>query len=120
MPISTKLALLKKKRMQMLSQEDEEKYAKHMQTLTPNFMMLAPRALTGKEAQKQQKTFDDANTKFIVNSNQALFTDRKQIAELQQELKGKLEDVFKDRVDLKEQRYNEVVKGMPAKKEESA
>jgi len=51
LPIATKLALLKKKRMQ-LEPDDEERYLKLMQTITPGFMMLAPRALTTKEAQK--------------------------------------------------------------------
>lgn len=82
MPISTKLALLKKKRMQLLSQEDEDKLAKHQQTLTPGYMMLAPRSLTGIEAKKQQKSLDDANAKLVIDPKKATLQDRKQIVEI--------------------------------------
>ena len=107
-PVAIKLALLKKKRMAYLQEEDEAKLHTRQQQLTPAFMMLAPRPLTTKEAQKSQKYFSESGTGFELDySKSGTLNDRKQVAEIESELKAKLQEVFEDRINLREQLFND-------------
>lgn len=59
LPIQAKMAILKKKKMFHLSQEDEALMEKNKK-LTPHFMIAGARAVTSKEASKNAKSIKEA------------------------------------------------------------
>lgn len=87
-----------------------------MSLLTPHFMSLAPRQTLPKEADKIHKVFSNVQMK-MQDSGETLLNDKHEIKEAQNQLKEKLSDLFKDRVDLKEKRYNAEVVGIATKEE---
>lgn len=58
--IATKLAVIKKKKVMYVSQEDEERLEAIKRQLTPHFMTIAPRSQTATEAQKCVKSFKES------------------------------------------------------------
>lgn len=94
MPINVKMAILKKKKMMHLSQEDEAKL-EMTKKLTPHFMITAPRSITEKEAVKNAKAYKDvSHTKVEIDKEKALFKDNEEVMMKQNELRKEVKELF--------------------------
>lgn len=77
-------------------------------TLTPHFMMLAPRGITAKEADKLTQSFKEkGNIKVKAEGDASCFTDMQDVVETSKGLKNKVQTIFSERLEELEQLFNE-------------
>ena len=77
-PISTKLALLKKKRNVDMG-DPSDKQAK--------FLITAPRGLTGKEHKKMKESFAEMKSKMALNEKHKVFENREDLMKCEHSLR---------------------------------
>lgn len=91
LPVGFKIALLKKKRMLQMSQEQEDRLREKQKSLTPHFMIMAPRGITSNEGIQVAKQYRDAaNTKVSMQSAAPVFNDMQDVVETTKDIKNKM------------------------------